>query len=249
MKRRINRRDLWRMFLRSFLVQGSWNYKSMLGLGFCFCALPVLRKVCKTQQERQAFIRRHLDFFNAHPYFASWCLGAVAKLEEEAVRKKWPDYRPISVFKERLAGPLGAIGDELFWNGIKPAVAGLAVWIAIVFGWIAVVVFLLVYNIPHLYIRWKGIFAGYQAGFDIVSALSVRRFQDSLTRIAISGAVISGLCTAAGLTWTASKNLLYVPIFIMSAVLAVVLLKFKRSINFILIVAAIFSLGLSVILL
>ena len=31
-------------FLRQFIIQGSWNYRSMLGSGFAFCMIPLLRK-------------------------------------------------------------------------------------------------------------------------------------------------------------------------------------------------------------
>ena len=69
MKRRIHSLDLIRMSVRSLLVQGSWNYKSMLGLGFCYSIMPVIR-IFKTEQDRAAFVQRHLGFFNAHPYLA-----------------------------------------------------------------------------------------------------------------------------------------------------------------------------------
>lgn len=229
------------MTLRSLLVQGSWNYLSMLGLGFCYCALPVMRRLFKSARDQQAFIQRHLVFFNAHPYFASWCLGAVAKLEEDAVRKKWIDYRPIAVFKERLAGPLGAIGDELFWNGIKPAAAGLSVWIAVAFDWVAVPILLVAYNLPHLYVRFRGMRDGYQAGFDIVSALSLRRFQRLIDLVRVVGALSAGLCLAAGVDWVLDEQSGAVGIFLLSVAVTVLFLRLKQSINVVLIVAVLIA--------
>jgi len=202
MKSRLRTFDLWNMFWRCLFIQGSWNHKSMLGLGFGFSAIPFIKRLFKTQKQREECLRRHLDFFNSHPYYASWCLGAVAKLEEEAKRKKWDDSRPIEIFKERLIGPLGAIGDRLFWDGIKPAAAGAGIALALTAGWIAIPVFLLLYNIPHLAVRIYGLREGYRQGFDIVSGLSVRRYQRWFDVMMMAGGVIAGLVLAAAVRWS-----------------------------------------------
>ncbi len=94
MRKITTRLDRLNVLLRCFVVQASWNFKSMLGLGFCFCVIPVARRLYESKQERSDFLRRHLDFFNAHPYFVGFCLGAVTKLEEESLLKKWAAKRP-----------------------------------------------------------------------------------------------------------------------------------------------------------
>jgi mannose/fructose/N-acetylgalactosamine-specific phosphotransferase system component IID len=202
MKSRMRFIDLGNMFLRCFVVQGSWNHKSMLGLGFCFTAIPFIKRLYKTQKQREECLRRHLVFFNSHPYYASWCLGAVAKLEEEARRKKWDDFRPIEVFKERLMGPLGVIGDRLFWNGLKPAAAGVGIGLALAAGWIAIPLFLVIYNVPHVLVRLAGIREGYRKGFDIVSDLSVRRYQKWFDWAGLVGAVAAGAVPVAAVRWS-----------------------------------------------
>ncbi len=223
--------ELYKIFWRCFFVQGSWNFKSLLGLGFCYCALPIMRRVCKNEQEQEAFLRRHLQFFNAHPYFCGWGLGAVAKLEEEAIRKRWHDQRPIILFKERLTGPLGAIGDKLFWVGIKPAAAGLAVIAALTCGWFAIPLFLLVYNIPHVYMRLKGINQGYCLGFDIVSMISMRKFQKIIDAVFGIGAVIGGLNFMTALRWTYRTDQSQLPLFIIAAALTTAMLYLKKSVQ------------------
>ncbi|MBD3224490.1 MAG: PTS mannose family transporter subunit IID, partial [Caldithrix sp.] len=74
------------IFFRSFLLQAGWNFKSMLSIGFVFALLPVAKRLYKTNEERKKFLLRHIGFFNAHPYFASYALGAIAKIEEETVQ-------------------------------------------------------------------------------------------------------------------------------------------------------------------
>ena len=263
MKSRMRAIDLTRMFLRSFLVQGSWNHKSMLGLGFGFTSIPFITRIHKTQKAREECLRRHIDFFNAHPYFASWCVGAVAKLEAEARRKKWDDWRPIEIFKERLAGPLGAIGDRLFWNGIKPAVSGAAIALALLAGWVAVPFFLILYNIPHLLVRATGIREGYRKGFDIVSDLSMRRYQKWFDLVTFSGSAAAGFCLVSALHWSwhhgaslgqvgfqfASSPGAVVPVAVFGAavLLTLVLLHYRIAKHWIILLAALSGILISLV--
>ena len=168
------KRDLIKILFRSFYIQGSWSFERMMGLGLCFCLIPVARRLYQTDKEIADFLKRHLDFFNAQPYMASFALGAITKLEEQAIRQKWKNKHPISIFKERISGPLGALGDAFFWRFLRPFAASIGIIISILIGWTGIIFFLIFYNIPHLYIRIIGIWEGYNKGFDIISDLSIR---------------------------------------------------------------------------
>lgn len=229
--------DRINIFIRCIAIQASWNFKALIGMGFCFCVIPLARRLCNTPEERSEFLRRHLEFFNAHPYFASYCLGAVTKLEEESLSKEWPDKMPISVFKERMAGPLGALGDELFWSRIKPVTLTLAMCLGLTVGWIALPVFLVAYNVPHFYIRLKGWRLSYRLGFDIVSVLSMRRFQKSLQRISMAGLILAGALLGLSSWWSLKQDLSVFVAFWLSAALALVLVKFKLSVKFVILTA------------
>ncbi len=174
--RRLRKIDLLRIVWRSLYIQGSWNYERMLNLGFAYCILPILNRLYHDPQKRRLFLKRHLDYFNAHPYFSSYALGAVARLEEKAAVEKWEDFTPIEKFKRRLSGPLGAIGDRLFWGVFKPLTATLGVLLTLLYGVAGPVVMFVLYNIPHVYMRYHGVFRGYKMGFDIVREISVRRY-------------------------------------------------------------------------
>ncbi len=189
----INKKVLNRIVLRSFYIQGSWNYQRMLNLGFCYCILPVLDVLKLNREERIAFLQRHLEFFNAHPYFASFALGATARLEEQYHREKWKSPRPIQVFKERLCGPLGALGDRLFWGTIRPLVALIGVLISLLWGFVGPVFLFVFYNIAHFYFRYFGVMRGYELGFDIVRELSKRRYEGYVHTLGQVGAVFVGL--------------------------------------------------------
>ncbi len=179
----IRKRDLIKVLLRSFYIQGTWNSERLLGLGFCFCLIPVARRLFDSKEELVEFLQRHLDFFNSHPYLATFALGAITNIEEQAILKKWEDKRPISVFKNRIIGPLGAIGDILFWQLIRPALGVFAIillWFCGIWGSIA---YLLFYNAAHFWIRIKSLATGYSKGFDVVRVLSLRGTQKYLKQL------------------------------------------------------------------
>ncbi len=201
MRALVRKSDLWRVWWRSFFIQGSWNFERMLALGFCFALIPVAKRVARNDQRRVAFLQRHLQFFNTHPFTALLVLGAVAKLEQSALRQKWQEDRPIRLFKERLCGPLGAIGDTLFWARAKPIAAMIGVIVAMHAGWWAVPLFLVVYNLPHLWFRAHALFQGFREGFDVVRRISVRRFQPLADRLALAGAAVLGVVMASSLRW------------------------------------------------
>jgi mannose/fructose/N-acetylgalactosamine-specific phosphotransferase system component IID len=58
--KRIPRSVIRRMFLRSFTIQGSWNYRTLQGSGFAFALMPVLRWVHgENTAALQAAVQRH----------------------------------------------------------------------------------------------------------------------------------------------------------------------------------------------
>ncbi|HET9947616.1 MAG TPA: PTS system mannose/fructose/sorbose family transporter subunit IID [Longimicrobiales bacterium] len=154
-----------RSLLRSFLVQGSWNYRTMLGCGFAFALLPALRRLFGASPAAlDAATRRHLELFNAHPYLVGIALGAVLRLEAEGA-----DPETIRRFKLAVRGPLGSLGDALVWAAWLPALSLLALavyWLGAP-GWLAVAGFLVVYNVGHVGLRLWGFRVGLEGGLDV----------------------------------------------------------------------------------
>lgn len=126
----------------------------MLGTGFAFALLPVLREAYGEDDAglREA-VGRHSDLFNSHPYLAPMALGAVAALERDRAASPL-----IERFKAAVRGPLGALGDRLVWAAWLPAtlLLALVLYSAGVATWAAAGAFLLVYNVGHLGLRIWG---------------------------------------------------------------------------------------------
>ena len=162
--------DLVSTFTRSFMVQGSWNYRTMIGSGFAFAMIPALRRIFQGDSKAlDASLRRHLELFNAHPYLSNVALGAVARLEAEGA-----DEDSVRRFKMAVRGPLGGLGDSLVWASWLPAVSMFALalyWLGVP-GWLAVMSFLVVYNAGHLGLRVWGFRAGLAEGRGVARSLS-----------------------------------------------------------------------------
>ena len=187
-------RQAW---FRCLTIQGSWNYRTMIGTGFAYAILPILRRVYREDPEGLAeAVRRHAGHFNAHPYLAGMAVGAVGRMEKEG-----EDPALIERFKIALRGPLGSLGDRLVWAAWLPATALLALGLAAATGvwWLAPLVFLVLYNIGHFTLRtWAyrlGVREGKALGTQIRSS-GMGRLADRLAPVI---AVLAGLLTGLGL--------------------------------------------------
>ena len=152
---------LWRAFLRLFSVQGAWNYERMLGIGMGYAALPLLEKMrLEDPVGYREAVARQAEFFNAQPYMAGIALGATTRAEYQGVAGE-----KIRRLRTALCGPLGALGDQLFWTGILPALVGAAL-VMVAFGWAGagLLGFLLVFNGIRVAIEWWGLRAGWASG-------------------------------------------------------------------------------------
>ncbi len=162
-------------FLRLFVVQGSWNYDRMLGIGIGLAAEPLLRDLARVDGEAgyRAAVARSAGFFNSHPYLAGLAVGATARAEHERVAAD-----QVERLRAALVGPLGSLGDRLVWAGWLPMASGLALAaVALGAGWLAVAAFLVVYNVAHLALRWWALGAGWTHGTRVAAALQAPLLQ------------------------------------------------------------------------
>ncbi len=158
-----------RSFLRTFSIQGSWNYRSLLGSGLAHSLLPMLRVKYRGEPEQlNSAVQRHLQSFNSHPYLSGIATGAVVRLEEEDAEPEM-----IERFKQAIQGSLGSLGDGLVWAGFRPLVLLLALTV----GWlgappyVVVGIFLVFYNIGHIWLRVWSFSIGLQGGHRVVERL------------------------------------------------------------------------------
>ena len=82
-KIKLSKSDRRSVMLRSQFLQGSWNYERMQNGGWAYSLIPALKKLYPNKDDASAALKRHLEFFNTHPYIAAPILGVTLALEEE----------------------------------------------------------------------------------------------------------------------------------------------------------------------
>lgn len=201
---------------RALAIQGSWNYETLNGTGFGFAILPALRRLFPESSALDVAIRRHEAPFNSHPYLAPLALGAVIRMEQDG-----EDPAVIDRFKAALRGSLGTLGDQLVWAGWRPLciLVALALVLAGAPWYVAVVLFLLLYNVGHGLLMFWGLSVGLREGRFVAERLGaalVHRTQPRLMAIGAFAAALSitllilggvpGLAVVPGWAWLAAAT-------------------------------------------
>jgi len=167
----LGRGVLLRVFLRSLFLQASWNPQGMQNLGLAYALYPALERLYPEQQALEAAVRRHLVFFNTHPYVAAAIVGGVLYHEQRIARGEEPPDKVVA-FKAALMGPLAALGDGFFWLSLKPATGAVcAALVPVLAAW-AAVLFLFLYNLVHLTLRARLYLLGLTLGDRLVEAVA-----------------------------------------------------------------------------
>ncbi|WP_432821103.1 PTS system mannose/fructose/sorbose family transporter subunit IID [Trichloromonas sp.] len=187
---------LMRVLLRSFLLQASWNFERMQSLGVLYVLAPALR-VFYRDEDLVLACQRHLTYFNTHPFLASPILGTTLALEEKRSRNEAAGSIDVDEFKAMIMAPYAAMGDAFFWGGIRPLAACVALYIALQGALWAPVVFLVLFNVPHLAFRIGGLVGGYTQGVRLTQVIQRFRLPDLAIRCK-EGTVIflGGLCAS-----------------------------------------------------
>ena len=99
---KITKKDLMKVFWRSIPFEISWNYVRQMHSGVAYALGPIIEKLYKTKEERAEALKRHMEFFNITPYFATLVLGIVTAMEEKNAEDPEFDVASINNVKESL---------------------------------------------------------------------------------------------------------------------------------------------------
>ena len=101
-----------------------------------------------------------------------------------------------------VVGPLSAIGDSLFWSSIKPMAALTGVVVVffagenLMYKLYGPVMFLLLYNLPHVYYRARGVLRGYRSGEQILNQISGGYYLRMINYVYLFGYLLIGVLAA-----------------------------------------------------
>jgi len=85
----------------------------MQAVSYCYAMVPILKKLCKTEEEFREGLKRHLQFFNTQGEWGGAILGLTAAMEESRAQHGEPDGEAITSVKTGLMGPFAGIGDTM----------------------------------------------------------------------------------------------------------------------------------------
>ncbi|MDK1717479.1 PTS system mannose/fructose/sorbose family transporter subunit IID [Dellaglioa algida] len=190
----LTKKDRLAVAWRSTFIQGSWNYERMQNGGWTFAMLPAIKKLYKTKEDRAAAMKRHMEFFNTHPYLASPVLGVTLALEEERANGADVDDVAIQGVKVGMMGPLAGVGDPVFWFTVRPMLGALGASLAIGGNILGPILFFVVWNAIRMGFMWYTQEFGYRAGSKISEDMSGGLLQD-----VTKGASILGMFVLAAL--------------------------------------------------
>jgi mannose/fructose/N-acetylgalactosamine-specific phosphotransferase system component IID len=223
----LNVLDFLRITWRSLFMQASWNRERMLSLGFCFSAAPRIKKIFQTTAQRADYLRRNLGFFNTHPYFASYVLGAALKMEEQAQKREVAPAE-IEKIKTHLSRSLGAVGDSFVWRGLKPLCAMLAMILSLHDAFTGLAAFLIAYNLPHIFVRGHGLAFGYRSGRELVKTIPLAKYQFGVHLLSNAGSFVGGFLVVYFLiSEKTAGGLLEAGVFICGLILMIIFIKWR----------------------
>jgi len=158
--------------IRHQYLQGSWNYERMQNGGWCYSMIPAIKKLYPDKDDQIAALKRHLEFYNTHPYVSAPVIGVTLALEEGRANGEPIDDQTIQGVKVGMMGPLAGVGDPVFWFTVRPILGALGASLALGGSIVGPLLFFILWNAIRLVFLWYTQEFGYKAGMSISKDLS-----------------------------------------------------------------------------
>ena len=199
MNTKIDKKEL-RKISRNWILgsQLSWNYERMMGSGYLYAMLPVLKKLYgKDDSQYKDMLRMQSQFFNTTPHMGGFIIGMdIATEESEGYKSK----ETISSLKTGLMGSFAGIGDTIFGVLFPTVFGSIASYLALKGNVTGVLIWLLV-NIAILIFRFYTVEIGYKQGAKLVGSMSTNlnalTSSATLLGVTVIGAMIPSVIKAS----------------------------------------------------
>ncbi len=184
------------IFWSSFHLESCYNYERQQSLGFAIGMWPAIKRYYKTTEQRAQALTRHMTIFNTTPHIVTAITGIATVLEKEASENPDFDVTIINNVKVGLMGPLAGIGDSFFWGTVRIIAAGIGISLAQQGSILGAIMFLLIFNVPHLIVRYLGARYGYVFGTSLMNDAKDSGILEMISK----GATIVGLMVIGGMS-------------------------------------------------
>ena len=202
-ERMLTTKDLRSMYWRSTFLLGSFNFERMQAIGFCMTLMPAIKKFYPDDKTQQAAaLKRHLEFYNTHPWISSVVFGVTAAMEEQRSKGEDIGDDTITNVKVGLMGPLAGVGDPIFWGTARPVLGALGASLAATGSWLGPLVYFFGINIIRILVRWYGLRLGYERGTAMVTEVGGGQLKRITQIAAITGLFVMGALVSK---WTTIK--------------------------------------------
>ena len=162
-----DKKTLNKMVWRSLNLQGSFNYERMQAAGWLYGILPGLEKIHTDEEDLKLSMAHNLEFFNTHPFLVTFVMGIILSLEQQKA-----DINTIRAVRVAAMGPLGGIGDAIFWFTLVPIAAGICSNMAIAGSVAGPILFLLIFNAVQFAVRFFLMGWSYKLGTSAIELLT-----------------------------------------------------------------------------
>ena len=186
----LDKKTLNQMAWRSLFLQGSFNYERMQAAGWLYGIIPGLKKIHTDKEDLSLSMQHNLEFFNTHPFLVTFVMGIVLSLEQEK-----SDVATIRAVRVAAMGPLGGIGDAIFWFTLVPIAAGISANMALDGSIAGPIVFLLMFNVVQFAVRYWLMHWSYNLGTKAIEAIT-RNAKEFTRAASILGILVVGALTS-----------------------------------------------------
>ena len=164
---KLDKKTLNKMVWMSCQLQASFNYQRMQAAGWLWAMLPGLQKIHTNKEDLSLSMQHNMDFFNTHPFLVTFVMGIVLSLEQQKA-----DVNTIRAVRVAAMGPLGGIGDSLFWFTLVPVTAGLTATMAMNESVIGPILFFVITFGVQMALRYWLMYWSYDLGTKAIGVLT-----------------------------------------------------------------------------
>ncbi|MBM9930451.1 PTS system mannose/fructose/sorbose family transporter subunit IID [Pediococcus pentosaceus] len=170
--RKLNKKDLRKLFWRSLPMEFSWHYERQMHMGFEFMISPGLKKIYQNNPDGlKKAVKRNLEFFNCTSHITPFIGGVTLAMEEENSKQENFDESSISAIKVAMMGPLSGLGDSIILGTLRVLAVGIGASLAIKGSVLGAILFFGIFNIPTFILRYYTAMKGYELGANYITKI------------------------------------------------------------------------------